>query len=293
MIRLFIITYDRPKALDETLTTLFSTDFAHLPEKDRQVWIINNHPHFSLNDRYVDRVKVLHNQTRSPNSCGNLSENYNQALIWGFESLTSPACDQVVHIQDDCELDSFWYSNLRIMHKRYSFIVGSFGDNIVSYLPEAVRKVGLWDENFCGIQHKEADYWIRALIWNKDKSMIGDTMHNRGLNCDEMLPLDIVGCRNIKQVDGKLKRGQDDEHHAGIKRQAVKANEILRAYFYKKWFGTWKHELPRDLEGWLVNWPEEFVANPPKYPRWHLTPFRYPWFEVGIENLEGKGYVLP
>ena len=91
------------------------------------------------------------------------------------------------------------------MHKDFNFIVGSFGDNLVSYTSEAVKKIGIWDENFSGIQYKEADYWLRALIFNKDKSMINDTLHGIELNNKNALSLDISKGRNFK-VEKTLKQ---------------------------------------------------------------------------------------
>ena len=290
-IRLFIVTYNRIKALHETLYRLFDTDFAD--EENSQVVIINNHPNFHLDGPYIDKVDmVLHNMTRQPCSYGNLSENYNQALVWGFGNLIKPETEIVTHIQDDCMLDKNWYTNLRKLHEKYSFVVGKYGDNIVSYTPEAVRRIGMWDENFCGIQHKEADYWIRALIWNKAGSMIDDIQHNRTLNNEDAPTLDIMDGRNFNLVGNRWKRGQDDKEHIVIKRHAQKANDILRTYFYEKWEGTWNSETRKNLVGWLAEWSKEFVEHPPTYPNYWPTFYKYPWFERDIYDLSGKGYLV-
>ena len=290
-IELFVVTFNRPTAMNETLQGIYDSDF--FKQGGNRITVINNGSKFRLDPEFKD-VRVLHNQTRLGCSHGNLSENYNQALLWGFGSLDKPQANIVIHIQDDCCVAPDWTEELLNLHEKYSFIVGNFGDNLVSYTPDAVRKIGMWDENFCGIQHKEADYWIRALIWNKDHTMLNDHMHNRRLHYDPEASahLDVQGHRAFSWVGGKLKRGQDDGNHVLIKRHAVKANNVLRNYFFAKWSrAEWKNPLRDDLEGWLVNWPDEFVDHPPTFPREWLTPIKYPWFESGIENRTAKGYL--
>jgi len=76
------------------------------------------------------------------------------------------------------------------MHQKYTFVTGQLGDNIVSYRPEAVKKIGMWDERFITPSNKEADYYIRALIYNKEKSLINDRVHGRLLNEHDALELD-------------------------------------------------------------------------------------------------------
>jgi len=287
--RVFIVTHDRQKALHDTLTGLFNSDFSGLG--GTKVTVINNHSRFQLADEFKGRVSVLHNMTRPDCSSGNLSESYNQALVFGFGSLVDPQSEIVVTLQDDCGLAANWVESLLKLHERFTFIVGEFGDNIVSYMPEAVRQIGMWDENFCGIQHKEADYWIRALICNKEKSCINDMLHGRLLNNEGTPQLDCRGHHNFRTVDGELKRLQDDEHHHQIKRHAVRPRDLLRDYFMAKWAHTWVREP--ESTGWLNKWPAEFVANPPTQPRNFPVFIRYPQFEKDIEDLAGKNYFLP
>lgn len=287
-IKLYIITYNRPKALEETLDRIILTDQAEV-----EITVVNNHTNFYVRrDRgcyyrggVYGPLRILHNQTRPNWSCGNLSENYNQCLLDGFRSLTSPDCDIVTHIQDDCMLHEDWMKNLLKMHEKYTFVVGKYGDNIVSYKPEAVKKIGMWDENFCGIQHKEADYLIRALICNKEKSCINDILHKRMLNNEDALELDIVGDRNFKVVGGKLKRLPDDGQHEKIKLAAVKPNKLLRAYFASKWNGTRQPEFNvNNADGWFTDWTEDFVKSPPRLPANFGTFIKYPWFEKDLDD---------
>ena len=165
--KVFIVTYRRVEILNKTLDTLFNkTDFSSIP--DTEVTIINNHSEFELNDEFKDKVVVLHNNTRPDWDTGNLARNWNEALLHGFKNLNEPDAKIVVTMQNDIVLDPNWATNLLKMHQKYTFVTGQLGDNIVSYLPEAVKKIGMWDERFLTPANKEADYYIRALIYNKD-----------------------------------------------------------------------------------------------------------------------------
>ena len=167
-IKIYIVTYRRPNILNKTLDILFNkTDFPSIP--NTEVNIINNHSEFRLNEEFEGRVKVIHNNTRPDWDTGNLSRNWNEALLHGFKDLNNPDAKIVVTMQNDIVLCENWTTNLLKMHQKYTFITGQLGDNIVSYRPEAVKKIGMWDERFLTPANKEADYYIRALIYNKEK----------------------------------------------------------------------------------------------------------------------------
>lgn len=299
-IKIYIVTYKRTDVLNDTLETLFDSDFREL--ENTEVNLINNHTEFNLDKKFKDKVYVLHNTLRPDWSNGNLGENWNQALINGFRNLDNPASEYVVTMQNDTVVDKNWCKNLFKMHKDFNFIVGSFGDNLVSYTSEAVKKIGIWDENFSGIQYKEADYWLRALIFNKDKSMINDTLHGIELNNKNALSLDISKGRNFKVEktlkqklfggDGVLKRKADDDEHRKIwdTRGGIYKSHAWE-YFKYKWSGTWKEEPKK--EGWIKNWTQEFIDNPPDISKSNIKViFRYIYFEKNIEDLKQKNYLI-
>ena len=88
-IKIFIVTYKRSKILNKTLDILFNkTDFTTIPETE--VNIINNHSDFSLNEEFVDKVNVIHNNARPDWDTGNLARNWNQSLVNGFKDLNNP-----------------------------------------------------------------------------------------------------------------------------------------------------------------------------------------------------------
>lgn len=110
----------------------------------------------------------------------------------------------------------------------------------------------MWDERFLTPGNKEADYYIRALIHNKEHSMIGDKVHKRTLNIHDYLPLDT----------SEYQGGNSDWLE-------IKSNELwdeawyhTTQIFYWKWKDTWKGQP--SYNGWLVNWTQEFIDNPPE-----------------------------
>lgn len=287
-IKLFINTYNRPDALNKTLERLFLTDFVKV--KNTEVVIINNHNNFYLKEKFIKKVKTLHNQTRPDWSLGNLSESWNQCLLFGFKNLAKPDSEIVAHIQDDCSLATNWCQNLFTMHKKYDFVFGSLGDNFVSYTAEAIRNIGIWDENFCGLQYKEADYCIRALIHLKERSIINDKLANLYHNHEDWLEVITTEDLNYINRGKQVIRLPDDNHHDQIKRRCTSHRHVLINYFTDKWKDTWKK--PPTKNGWICNWEKDFITNPPAYPKHFKQYFRYFYFEKDIYNLKGKGYLL-
>ena len=274
--KIYITTYRRKEILNKTLDILYnSTDFPMIP--NTEVNIINNHSDFYLEEFFRDKVTVIHNAARPDWDTGNLSRNWNQSLVHGFRDLNNPDTNIVVTMQNDIVLHPNWSTNLLKMHQDYTFVTGHLGDNIVSYRPEAVKKIGMWDERFVTPCNKEADYYIRALIHNKEMSLINDTSHARLLNSNHALPLDLPQYQGGEE--GWMK---------------IKSNEIsdeawyhTTQIFYWKWRDTWKSQP--SYNGWLVNWSKDFVENPPTNP---IEPsfVQYYYFEKDIE-LSGKNYV--
>ena len=294
-IKIYIVTYKRSDILNDTLDKLFSSDFVNYD--NTEVNIINNHSEIYINPEYKDRVNILHNTLRPDWSNGNLAENWNQALINGFKDLSNPDCKYVVTMQNDTSVHPMWCSNLLKMHEKFDFIVGKYGDNLVSYTPEAVRKIGIWDENFFGVQYKEADYWMRALIFNKAKSCINDTLHGIELNNDSALELDTTVDRNFIEEEGfsgssTLKRRADNQEHKDIwSTRGGVYKEYVWKYFQLKWSGTWKENPTKN--GWIKKWSKDIIEKPPDLSKSKLkTIVKYIYFEKDIYNLKEKNYLL-
>jgi len=267
-IKLFLVTYKGHKRLNPTLTSIFNSD---LVRHDFEVNIINNHTDIRLPEQFIDKVSVLHNTLRPDWSSGHLSRNWNQALINGFGSLINPLCDIVVCSQDDSIFRSDWVSKLISLHEKYSFVQNGHGDQFHSYLPEAVRHVGLWDERFCGLSRQAADYFWRCVMYNEKYSSIQDPMHHRVLN--PIFAQDINKSRNwlvdadVRQID----QVWDNSPHGN--------NEISQKIMELKY--------PFEPYPWT---PQKIKVKPSRTTCDNFII--YPYFEKDVYNLKQKGYIV-
>lgn len=258
-IKLYIITYKGHNRLNKTLETLFTSDFI---EHDYKVFIINNHTDIRLDEKFKNKVTILHNVLRPDFSNGHLSRNWNQAIINGFQDLNSPDCDILCHAQDDTFFSKDWVKKIQEVHKKYTFAQFGEGDQLCSYLPEAIKKIGLWDERFCAISLQAADYFARAVIYNKDKSTINDFHHGRLLN---NYPEDF----NVVERPSREEVAQCTQHFVRL------AQNVL----IHKWGNP------------MFPWNDNFFNNLPKRPK-GPSYILYPYFEKNIEDLETKGYII-
>jgi len=276
-IKVFIATYKRNDILAETLDCLFDSDFTEVC--DGQVFVLSNHTSTEIQEKHKDKVKVIRNEGRPDWSNGNLSESWNQAIVHGFKNLSKPDCDYVVTLQNDALVDKNWCSNLIKFHERFDFIKGKFGDNVMSFTPQHIKKVGLWDERFCSIQFKEADYDIRSIQRNGERVYLDDVMHRIEYNNNPSFDFDVKGHRNIND---DIKRRADDSEHQDI--WNVSRGGIYRAYSWKwfnhKWKGT--HKTSPNIHGWCIGWSDDFKKNPPQGQKKEVV--RYPYFEKDIDK---------
>jgi hypothetical protein len=250
-IKIFIIAYNATTEIDNTLTSLFSGNFSN---HNVEVYIINNHSNFYIKEEFNHRVRVIHNAARPDFSRGHLARNWNQALINGFKDLNNPDCDIVVCCQDDTVWHTDSIEKLVNIHEKYSFYTCTYGDGFCSYTPDAVKKIGLWDERFSGICFQEADYFFRAQLYNNQRSSINDSFHGRTLNPT----YDVAGRNNIRD-----RTGLD--------------------YIYDYALNLFKLKWPNhSAERWGSN-------NCPPEPSAITNFVLYPYFEKDIE-LDGKNY---
>ena len=185
MIKIYILTYNRPQYLHENLKSLFESD---ANPDDYHVTIINNMELvFELAPEFQERVTVYHNKLRPDWSNGHVARDWNGALTQGFGNLEKPINEQVILVQDDCIWDTDWKVRLDKIHETYDLYAADWGDAFVSYLPEVVRKVGLYDERFTSVGCQEADYFLRAYLHHRDKSSINDYRHRRAFNTTELV----------------------------------------------------------------------------------------------------------
>lgn len=264
-IKVYLVTYKGHKRLHPTLSSLFTSD---LMEHDYEINIINNHTDIRLPVEFEGKVAVLHNTLRPDWSSGHLSRNWNQALINGFKSLVEPDCDVVVCSQDDSIFNKTWTSRLVELHRKYSFVQNGHGDQFHSYTPEAVRRVGLWDERFCGISRQAADYFWRCVMHNKQGSSIQDPIHHRVLN--PIIPSIEEARRWLVDPDvRKIDQQFDNSSHN---------NDIISQSLMVHKYG--EDPFP---------WTPDKIANAPARTKCD-NYILYPYFEKDIYELNQKGY---
>lgn len=283
MINIYIVTYRSPVDLNNNIASILASG------ADVRINVINNHSEFFLEPKHEKAVTVLHNNLRPDFSTGHLARNWNQALIHGFRDLRNPASDIVITVQDDVIFEPDWLPRLVDLHRRYSFITMGGGDAFCSYLPEAMRRIGLWDERFCNIGFQEADYFLRALIYNRDDSSINDLIHARVHNALEgnaitSLPFHME-LDNAAEREG-LKRTASmlittphmKMHRKNAHNASMKFHSLTESLFRRKWGVS-----PRD-------WSAEHYAVRKPLIQNYIT---YPYFERDIEGLREKNYLVP
>lgn len=180
-VKIFFVTYDEIDLLNETLDSFFKTGGGDFCDS---VNVINNHSNFKLNDEFVDRVNVIHNNTRPDFSTGHLARNWNQAIIHGFKDIDNPDCDILITSQTDVLFFDGWTDKIKEIHidMGISFYTSGGGDCFCSYTIDAIKRVGIWDERFCGLGYQEADYFARAVYHLQTKCVISDFQHGRTYN---------------------------------------------------------------------------------------------------------------
>ena len=254
-IKFYVVTYNRKNDLHRTLSSLFSTD---IDNHDVEVYVVNNHTTLEISPEFSDRVTVLNNVFRPNKSTGHLSRNYNEIFLHGFGSLANPECDILMHSHDDNEFSFNFFSDMLAYHSDYELITFSQGCGLMSYTPEAVRTIGMWDERFCTIGYHEGDYFLRALVYMKDKTSINDPKQLREWN-----PLTHV-CHKLSGTS------ENPEH-----RRSFASYSICR----KLW--ELKYPIVKDV-GWTHAQMQNMAA--PSIP----TYVMYPYFEKGIYETDKK-----
>jgi len=269
-ISIYIVTYRNPVDLNKNIASILASGV------HARIFIINNHSQFYLEPEHEKAVTVLHNNLRPDFSTGYLSRNWNQALIHGFRDLNNPASDIVVTVQDDVIFKADWCRNLIDLHCRYNFITMGLGDAFCSYLPEAVRKVGMWDERFCNLGFHEGDYFLRQLIYNRDHCSINDLWRQHNVVDGNEFR---VSSENVDRADSMLitsPHWNPDRQGAHI--ASVKYHPLSETVFRHKWGRI-------SAESWTT---EHYAIRKSLIHNYIM----YPYFEKDIEGLREKNYIV-
>lgn len=267
-IKQYVVTYNDPVLLNTWYLDSFFDALS--PEEIDMVdhYVINNHTCFQIdNPEHAKKVKVLHNSLRPNFSTGHLARNWNQGLINGFKSLKDPISDIVILVQQDTKFEKNYINKVIDIHNSgIDFYTDGVGDQFHSYTPSAVKRIGLWDERFCGIGFQEADYILRSLLYHRNKSSVNDHHHRRVFN---EIPIRVVQ----KTVPGLNRHNQN--HLESSK---------YHNYNSQVWF--WKYKV--DHYNWdLFNIYDKLdaVIN---NNLWFLN---YPYFEKDVETLKEQGFL--
>ena len=161
------------------------------------------------------------------------------------------------------------FSKIINLHNRYNFIQVGAGDQLMSFTPNGVKQMGIFDERFCSIGFQEADYFMNALMTNKNDCSITDRTHNRFNN-----PIN----------DDLIENKHSLNHESYIyKIDSIPITYLYHEYNLKLFFEKWnKHP---------ENWPTHNTISSniePLIKRYML----YPYFEKDIETLDKQKYFL-
>ena len=264
-IKIYILTWNDAESLDKNLSTLFN-GFSLCPNGvDIHVNVINNHTNFYVNPIYGPHINVIHNRAQPDFATAMLARMWNTALIHGFVNLQNPDCDIVVTVQDDAIWEQNWISNLLLVMDNFDFYSDDSGDTVCAYKTNALMKIGMWDERF-HYGFGEGDYYLRAVKYLPEKSSINDFAHGRVWNPSVHLTV----------------RPNSDVNRITEQYRAHKYRGLSWANFLYKWKNM-------DLE---ARWPDnvrERVLTIEPVP----STILYPYFEMDIENLQQKGYIVP
>jgi Glycosyl transferase family 2 len=257
---IWIVTYNNSADLNANLRSLWAN--ANWDALQFYVNIISNHSRIELEYEFLGCTRVYHNNLRDDQNLGHLSRNWNQALQLGFGDLNNPSHDLVITSQDDVLWEPYWCENLVEFMKNHSFVTQGHGDAVVIYKPEAVKRIGMWDERFCPSFYHEGDYFLRAFLYNNQASSINDPGHFRVWQ-----PLDksIISIPEANQL--RIDAKNMSYGHAELP--------------FKIWYHKWA--CPP------IYWDTEHMQNNPPQPQIPAY-IQYPHFEFAVETLEQQKY---
>lgn len=257
-IKIFIVTYNNDKILKErSLESLLST-VNNQHQLQVEMTVINNYGKLSLESKY-DRFKILNNDTRPDWSTGHLARNWNEGLMHGFVNLSKPDADIVVLCQNDTVFISGWINYIIEQHKKYDFIQMGRGDEYHSYTIQHVKKVGMWDERFCGISFQEKDYFLRSILYNPKRSTVNDIYGYKNNAVDNKI-IDLNNISGYGRGEISTIIGTNEDHDLSLR------------YFKLKW----GEKQDSDSTGCPLK--ENYIKK-------CLTEFMfYPYFEKNIDQ---------
>ncbi len=222
MIKLYIVTYKKNDVLNQNLRTLWAT--VRRPER-LDVTIISNHPDVVVEaENQRPNLRVLLNSTRSRNSWGYLSRDWNFAIQDAFVNWRNPhQTDWCVLAQNDVEWINGWDEWLDA-NDAFDFVTQPVGDQCVALNIAAVRRVGFYDERFTTLHFHEFDYFLRAMLTLGERASINDTHGG-----DAGASWNPVGCVLTQEAASGFDEGDDGTLHTR------RSYAELRNLLFSKW----------------------------------------------------------
>lgn len=260
-IHIFVVTYTNEPLLLRCLDSVAEAQKVAEAASVR-VTVLNNFGELALPDR--PGVTVVNNAARPDFSTGHLARSWNQAILHGFRDPNDPACDLLVLAQNDSVFQPNFLAAIKRHAARFCYVTFGHGDEVQVMTPEAIRRIGLYDERFCNIGYHEADYFLRALIAAPQAVSINDAHHGRVHNpvANDVTKLVTTGYMR-----------KDPAHIASIAHHGLSR----RVFAYKWGKGTDPH-LWRDAARSLRVCAKQFMM--------------YPYFEAALPQKEHKYHVV-
>ena len=288
-IKVYIVTYRNDLALNQCLGHLYESDATNY---DLETIVVNNYG--ILNDIDTsdgEKIRVVNNQARPDWSHGHLARNWNECLIDGFVELERPDCDLVVLVQNDTVIHKNCFSNLIESHRDYDFIQAGVGDQFMSFTPDAVRHIGLFDERFCRV-HQETDYFKAAISFHGEKSSINDPHHERLHNTVDDFSRNIA--KQWSKRTGVLGAGTRFvefafSHCWDLAPGVIEDGKSKEAPTNQRWNSGDCFTYMATLFKW--KWGVEVQGMYPSTPKIHRY-FVYPYFEKDIVTLREQNYLF-
>ena len=271
VMRVFIVVFKEHARALETVRMMLTSDL--LLVGNFSITVICNRGVFAFPNEepfitYARSLLVLHNDMRSHLSRGHLARDWNTGLVRGFGSLLRPLADVVVLVQGDVQLQPTWAVSIHSALTQPEpggtfFIQQGMGDAFMALTAEAVRHIGIFDENFSDRpSYQEGDYFLRAVAYARERVSITDPKHYR-MHRPHAAASVLV---HSGEGDGDYVRGW------GV------------APVSKRW---WELKWP----GIAAQWPRGGIFPPDlvKSPAVKLADV-YPYFECDIYDRVRKGY---
>jgi hypothetical protein len=224
VINVYIVTYKKNDVLNTNLSSLLTatSDLSNI-----SVTIINNYPGVEIDaDNRRLNPKIVENSTRSLNSWGYLSRDWNFGILDCFHNWNNPD-DKAwcVLAQNDVQWVPKWDEFL-MNNSTYDMISQPRGDQSIALKIRAVRETGFFDERFSTLHFQEIDYFFRAIIALGDRVSINEDLSKTG-SCSWNPVGEVITKCTSSGIDAS-----DDPMHTS------KSWADMRDFLFNKWSFT-------------------------------------------------------